>query len=241
VNPPECSSSAPHLLELRTITKRYGTGEAAVWALCGVSVAIDRGEFVAAMGPSGSGKSTWLHILGCLDAPTSGTYLFSGIDAAVLSPDERALLRRHEIGFIFQGYHLLPRESAIHNVELPLVYRGMGAAERRERALDALHRVGLAGREAHFPNELSGGQQQRVAIARAIVGMPKVLLADEPTGNLDSMRSMEIMEILAELSRASALTVVVVTHDPKVAAFAQRTIHFLDGRIQSDESSKGSS
>ena len=204
-------------------------------ALRGIDLHIGQGEFAAVMGPSGSGKSTCMNILGCLDTPSEGAYLFEGVDVGKLSRDQRALLRRHYLGFVFQGFNLLNRTSALENVELPLVYRGVPADERRESALRALEAVGLKGWETHTPGELSGGQQQRVAIARAIVTDPKVLLADEPTGNLDSARSREIMEMLAAFNREYGITIVLVTHDADMAAYAKRIIRFLDGIIDSDE------
>jgi len=222
------------LIELRGVTKVYGHGASEVRALAGVELRIDAGEFVAIMGPSGSGKSTCMHVLGCLDAPTAGSYYFRGVDVAKLTQDQRALLRRHYLGFVFQGFNLLARTSALENVELPLVYRGVGAAERRARALAALDVVGLRDRASHTPSELSGGQQQRVAIARAIVTDPEVLLADEPTGNLDSARSLEIMRLLAQLN-ARGLTVLLVTHEPEMAEFATRIVSFRDGVIASDQ------
>jgi len=224
----------PALIELKAVSKLYGSGAAEVRALDAVDLAIDEGEFVAIMGPSGSGKSTAMNVIGCLDTPTSGKYLFRGIDVGGLSRAQRALLRRHFLGFVFQGFNLLARTTAVENVELPLIYRGMGVAERYERALKALARVGLQGREHHAPGELSGGQQQRVAIARAIVTRPHVVLADEPTGNLDTTTSHEIMQLLDELNRDEGITVIMVTHEPDMAKYAQRTIHFLDGRIASD-------
>jgi len=204
-------------------------------ALRGIDLQIGHGEFAAVMGPSGSGKSTCMNILGCLDAPSGGAYLFEGVDVGKLSRDQRALLRRHYLGFVFQGYNLLNRTSALENVELPLVYRGVTADDRRESALRALEAVGLKGWETHTPGELSGGQQQRVAIARAIVTEPKVLLADEPTGNLDSARSREIMEMLAAFNRKYGITIVLVTHDADMAAYAKRIIRFLDGIIDTEE------
>jgi len=222
------------LIELKNVSKVYGSGQAEMQALCGVDLRIERGEFVAVMGPSGSGKSTCMNILGCLDTPTAGSYLFDGIDVGALSRDQRALLRRHYLGFVFQGYNLLNRTSALENVELPLIYRGMPAAERRAHALAALQAVSLQGWEDHTPGELSGGQQQRVAIARAIVTSPTVLLADEPTGNLDSSRSREIMTLLTSFNRDQGITVVMVTHEPDMAAYATRQIHFLDGMVESD-------
>ena len=228
-------TSKHSLIELQSVTKVYGTGSAAMQALGGIDLQIDQGEFAAVMGPSGSGKSTCMNILGCLDTPSGGAYLFEGVNVAKLSRDQRALLRRNYLGFVFQGFNLLNRTSALENVELPLVYRGISADERRESALRALEAVGLKGWESHTPGELSGGQQQRVAIARAIVTDPKVLLADEPTGNLDSARSREIMEMLAAFNREYGITIVLVTHDADMAAYAKRIIRFLDGIIDSDE------
>jgi putative ABC transport system ATP-binding protein len=222
------------LIRLRAVTKVYGTGSAAVAALRGIDLDIDDGEFVAIMGPSGSGKSTAMNILGCLDTPTRGDYRFRGVPVQQLDRDQRALLRRAHLGFVFQGFNLLPRTSALENVELPLLYRGEGAAERRRSALQALASVGLQGRERHSPSELSGGQQQRVAIARALVTRPTVLLADEPTGNLDTQRGREIMALLAALNRERGITVLMVTHEPEMAAFARRTVRFVDGLIDSD-------
>jgi putative ABC transport system ATP-binding protein len=219
-------------IELRGVTKVYGEGQAAVHALRGIDLRIDSGDFVAVMGPSGSGKSTCMNIIGCLDVPTSGAYSFSGVDVGALTRAQRALLRRHYIGFVFQGFNLLNRTSAQENVELPLLYRGMSAGQRRAQAAKALALVGLEGRERHTPGELSGGQQQRVAIARAIVTAPKVLLADEPTGNLDTERGREIMELLTGLNRDQGITIVMVTHEAPIARYANRTIHFVDGRIR---------
>ena len=229
------SSSGQPLIVLKGVTKIFGKGKAAVEALRGVDLRIDAGEFVAVMGPSGSGKSTCMNILGCLDTPTAGSYLFKGVEVGELSRNSRALLRRHYQGFVFQGFNLLNRTSALENVELPLIYRGATAAERKRRALQALETVGLKGWETHTPGELSGGQQQRVAIARAIVTGPEVLLADEPTGNLDTARSREIMELLTLLNRESGITIIMVTHEPDMAAYAKRTVRFLDGRVASDE------
>jgi putative ABC transport system ATP-binding protein len=234
-SPAHAPEGARHLLELRQVKKIYGQGESEVRALAGVDLSIRAGEFVAAMGPSGSGKSTCMNILGCLDRPSSGAYLFRGVDAANLSLDQLALLRRHYLGFVFQGFNLLARTTALENVELPLIYRRMAARERRERALRALHDVGLQGREHHTPGELSGGQQQRVAIARAIVTEPSLLLADEPTGNLDTARSVEIMNLLVSLNQSRGITIVMVTHEPDIAAFAGRTVVFRDGLIERDE------
>jgi putative ABC transport system ATP-binding protein len=223
------------LLELRSVSKIYGMGDALVHALRQVDLSVDSGDFVALMGPSGSGKSTCLNVLGCLDVPSSGEYLFSGVPTSQLDRDQRALLRRTYLGFVFQGFNLMPRTSAIENVELPLVYRGESRRARRDAARKALHEVGLEGREHHKPNELSGGQQQRVAIARALVTDPKVLLADEPTGNLDSKRGLEIMQLMQGLNRDRGLTIVMVTHEQDMAAFAHRVVHFLDGRILEGE------
>jgi putative ABC transport system ATP-binding protein len=231
-----CTQISHHpLIELQGVVRVYGTGSAAMPALRGIDLHIGQGEFVAVMGPSGSGKSTCMNILGCLDTPSSGTYLFENVDVAKLSRDQRALLRRHYLGFVFQGFNLLNRTSAIENVELPLVYRGTPAEKRHQSALRALEAVGLKGWETHTPGELSGGQQQRVAIARAIVSDPKVLLADEPTGNLDTARSREIMEMLAVFNRERGITIVLVTHDAEMAAYAKRIIRFVDGIIDSQE------
>ena len=225
---------SPAVIALRDITRVYGRGEAEVRALDGIDLTIRAGEFVAIMGPSGSGKSTAMNVIGCLDSPTSGEYLFNGVDVAGLDQDQRALLRRHYLGFVFQGYNLLPRTPALENVELPLIYKGMGATERRARALEALEQVGLAQRADHEPSELSGGQQQRVAIARALAGSPEVLLADEPTGNLDTHRSAEIMDLLVRLRAERELTIVMVTHEEDMAAYADRLIWMVDGKIAED-------
>lgn len=222
------------LITFRDVWKTYGQGEAKVHALAGVDLSIERGEFVAIMGPSGSGKSTAMNIIGCLDTPTAGRYGFDTVDAGRLDRDRRAALRNLYVGFVFQGYNLLARTTAVENVELPLIYRGIAAADRHRLALDALHQVGLAGRERHTPAELSGGQQQRVAIARAIVSRPTLLVADEPTGNLDTARSHEIMQLLTRLNVELGLTVVMVTHEADIAAYAQRTIAFLDGHVAAD-------
>jgi putative ABC transport system ATP-binding protein len=230
----QASSQATPVVELRGLTKIYGSGESEVRALGGVNLGIHAGEFVAVMGASGSGKSTCLNMLGCLDVATSGHYLFCGIDVGSLHRDQLALLRRQYLGFVFQGFNLLARTSALENVELPLVYRGVPAAERRQRAVEALGEVGLGDRLHHVPSELSGGQQQRVAIARAIVSEPRMLLADEPTGNLDSARKVEIMRLLQDLNRSRKITIVMVTHEPDMAEFASRTIHFKDGLIDHD-------
>ena len=223
------------LVSFRGITRVYGEGGGQVKALAGVDLSIGQGEFIAIMGPSGSGKSTAMNIIGCLDRPSSGSFRFAGVEVNGLSRDQRALLRRNFIGFVFQGFNLLNRTTAIENVELPLIYRGMPRGERREKAARALHLVGLAGREHHTPGELSGGQQQRVAIARAIVTDPLLLLADEPTGNLDTARSREIMELIARLNEERGITVVMVTHEADMAAYAHRVIRFTDGLIASDE------
>ncbi|HEX7044719.1 MAG TPA: ABC transporter ATP-binding protein [Burkholderiales bacterium] len=233
--PARSADAAVPLIELRGVTKVYGSGTAAMHALRGVDLRIDAGEFVAIMGPSGSGKSTCMNILGCLDTPTSGTYLFQGVDVGRLDRNQRALLRRHYLGFVFQGFNLLNRTSALENVELPLLYRGESAAVRHERARRALAAVGLAGWEDHTPGELSGGQQQRVAIARAVVTEPEVLLADEPTGNLDTARSHEIMGLLTQFNRERGITILMVTHEPDMAEYAQRIVRFVDGRVASDE------
>jgi putative ABC transport system ATP-binding protein len=228
-------ASAAPLIVLEQVVRRYGAGEAAVVALAGIDLVVAAGEFVALMGPSGSGKSTCMNILGCLDTPTSGRYRLAGIEVTALDAEARALLRRYVIGFVFQGFHLLPRLTAFENVELPLRYQGVVKAERHERVMAALAQVGLAGRERHRPSELSGGQQQRVAIARAIVTRPQLLLADEPTGNLDTARSHEIMALMTELNRTTGVTVVMVTHEPEMAQYAERILHFRDGRIEREE------
>ncbi|WP_428505195.1 ABC transporter ATP-binding protein [Roseateles sp.] len=222
------------LIQLQGISRRYGSGASELLALKGIDLRIEAGEFVAIMGPSGSGKSTAMNILGCLDTPSAGQYLFRGAHVEALSRDQRARLRRRYLGFVFQGFNLLARTSALENVELPLLYRGDAAAARRTAALRALQSVGLGGWERHTPAELSGGQQQRVAIARAIVTEPAVLLADEPTGNLDSQRSHEIMALLLALNRDQGITVLMVTHEPDMAAYARRMVQFLDGRIAAD-------
>ncbi len=232
------AATAP-LVELRQVAKVYGQGVAAMRALDGVDLTIDAGDFVAIMGPSGSGKSTAMNILGCLDTPTSGSYRFRGVPVEGLSRDQRALLRRNHLGFVFQGFNLLNRTSALENVELPLLYRRIPRAQRHAQARRALAQVGLSGWEDHSPGELSGGQQQRVAIARAIVTGPSLLLADEPTGNLDSARSHEIMELLTGLNREQGITVLMVTHEPEMAAYAGRVIHFLDGRVADDGPGQG--
>jgi len=227
-------AAATPLVEFRDVRKVYGKGDSEVRALDGVSFTISDGEFVAVMGASGSGKSTCLNVLGCLDSPTQGAYLFRGVEVGVLSADQLALLRRNFLGFVFQGFNLLARTTALENVELPLVYRRVPAGERRRLALQALADVGLLGREHHTPAELSGGQQQRVAIARAVVTNPSMLLADEPTGNLDSVRKDEIMRILVEMNGKRGITIVMVTHEPDMARFATRTVRFKDGKIAED-------
>jgi putative ABC transport system ATP-binding protein len=231
VNP----SAGQPLIRLHHVGRVYGSGQATVHALHDVDLEVARGEFVAIMGPSGSGKSTAMNLIGCLDTPSSGEYLFEGMPVHAMTRNQRALLRRHQLGFVFQGFNLLPRTSAQENVELPLLYRGADAVTRHRRAREALAAVGLAGWEHHTPSELSGGQQQRVAIARALVTDPMVLLADEPTGNLDTQRSREIMELLRSLNTDRGLTIVMVTHEPDMAAYASRIVRFVDGSVASDE------
>jgi putative ABC transport system ATP-binding protein len=228
----------PALIELRSLCKVYGHGDAEVRALDGVNLRIDDGEFVAVMGASGSGKSTFMNIVGCLDVPSSGSYLFRGVDVGSLDRDQLALLRRHNIGFVFQSFNLLPRTTALENVELPLVYRGMTRRERRQLARATLEQVGLGERIGHTPAQLSGGQQQRVAIARALVSQPAVLLADEPTGNLDSQRSEEIITLLTELNHQQGITIVMITHEPDIAQHAARIVSFRDGKIVDDVAPK---
>ncbi|MCA9670248.1 MAG: ABC transporter ATP-binding protein [Myxococcales bacterium] len=223
------------MVALRGVTKTYGEGASALSALRGIDLDIAPGEFVAIMGPSGSGKSTAMNILGCLDTPTSGEHLFQGVHVERLSRTQRALLRRHYLGFVFQGYNLLARTSALENVELPLIYRRWPRTRRRAAALEALAAVGLVDWRAHRPSELSGGQQQRVAIARAIVTDPELLLADEPTGNLDSQRSHEIMALLAGLNRERGVTLVMVTHEAEMARYASRSVRFRDGLVEHDD------
>lgn len=229
-------SAAPlPLIRLRGVTRHYGQGQALVRALDGVDLDIEAGEFVAVMGPSGSGKSTVMNLIGCLDMPTSGEYLFRGVHVERLTRDQRARLRRRHLGFVFQGFNLLARTTALENVELPLVYRGELAVARHDAARAALGQVGLQGWEHHTPAELSGGQQQRVAIARAIVTKPAVLLADEPTGNLDTRTSQEIMDLITTFNRERGITVLMVTHEPDMAAYAKRVVRFVDGRVESDQ------
>ena len=227
---PISASAPPAVIQLKCVNKVYGDGDTAVHALRDVDLRIDKGDFAAVMGASGSGKSTCMNILGCLDAPTSGSYRFEGVEVINLSRDQRALLRRNYLGFVFQGFNLLNRTTALENVELPLIYRGIPRGDRRRMAQASLETVGLDGWKTHTPAELSGGQQQRVAIARAIVTNPRVLLADEPTGNLDSVRSREIMELLVDLNQNSGITIIMVTHEAEMADYANRRIHFLDGR-----------
>ena len=226
--------TADTLIELRDLTKTYGSGDAAFKALCGVDLSIRSGEFVAVMGPSGSGKSTLMNLLGCLDSPTSGSYRFKGIEVETLNKDQRSLIRRHALGFIFQGFNLLARTSALENVELPLLYRGYSRKQRHDMAREALANVGLPDKERNTPAELSGGQQQRVAIARAIVTQPDTLFADEPTGNLDSKTTREIMELLTRLNTDRGISVIMVTHEDEVASYARRIIHVRDGLISDD-------
>ena len=220
------------LIELRGVTKTYGSGPTAFEALKGIDLAVAPGDFVAVMGASGSGKSTAMNIVGCLDVPTSGSYRFKGVPVERLDQDQRALLRRRYLGFVFQGFNLLARTSALENVELPLLYRRDPPKVRHARAMRALEQVGLADWHDHTPSELSGGQQQRVAIARAIVTEPELLLADEPTGNLDTQRSLEIMEFLTGLNRTRGITVIMVTHEQDIAAYARTRVHFRDGRVE---------
>jgi putative ABC transport system ATP-binding protein len=222
------------VIELEHIHKTYTMGDVEVHALRGVSLTIREGEFVAIMGASGSGKSTTMNIIGCLDRPTRGTYILDGEDVSQMSKDERADIRCQKIGFVFQGFNLLSRTSALENVELPMLYLGVDAVQRRQRAIDALAAVGLAGREQNHPNQLSGGQQQRVAVARSLVNNPALILADEPTGNLDSRTSVEVMEIFQRLNRERGITLVLVTHEPDIAQYADRVIVFKDGKIKSD-------
>jgi putative ABC transport system ATP-binding protein len=222
------------VIQLDHIHKTYTMGDVQVHALRGASLTIREGEFVAIMGASGSGKSTTMNILGCLDRPTKGSYILDGQDVSVMSKDERADIRSRKIGFVFQGFNLLSRTSALENVELPMLYAGVSGAQRHQRAMDSLAAVGLAGREQNHPNQLSGGQQQRVAVARALVNDPALILADEPTGNLDSRTSIEVMEIFQRLNRERGITLVLVTHEPDIAQYAQRVVVFKDGKIKKD-------
>jgi len=222
------------VIQLSHVHKVYHMGDVEVHALRGVSLTVYQGEFVAIMGASGSGKSTMMNIIGCLDRPTRGHYILDEQDVSELSKDERADIRNRKIGFVFQGFNLLSRTSALENVELPMLYSNVGTAERHQRAMEALNAVGLAGREFNHPNQLSGGQQQRVAIARALVNQPALILADEPTGNLDSRTSVEVMDIFQRLNREQGITLVLVTHEPDIAEYADRVIIFKDGKIKSD-------
>ena len=228
------------LIETQKLAKLYDVGDEGVHALEDVTVKIEKGEFVAIMGPSGSGKSTFMNIIGCLDQPTSGQYLLDGTNIGGLLRDELAAIRNHKIGFVFQGFNLLSRTTAVENVELPLLYNHIPAKERKKKSLAALKMLGLEGREYHHPNQLSGGQQQRVAIARALVNEAPILMADEPTGNLDTKTSIEIMELLVQLNRDSGTTIILVTHEPDIATFSKRIIHFVDGHVISDEEVKKS-
>jgi putative ABC transport system ATP-binding protein len=229
------ASSNDAVVQLVGVTKTYGSGDTQVVALGGIDLRIADGEFIAIMGPSGSGKSTCMNILGCLDTPTAGSYRFRGVEVTTLSRNQRALLRRYYLGFVFQGYNLLNRTTALENVEIPLIYRGLKPADRRDRAREALAAVGLGSREHHTPSELSGGQQQRVAIARAIVSEPSLLLADEPTGNLDSKMDRDIMELLGSLNQTRGITIAMVTHEPDMAAYTARQVRFYDGFLVADE------
>lgn len=230
----EIKDAARPVIELSDIEKVYQTGDIEFHALRGISMLVREGEFVAIMGTSGSGKSTTMNIIGCLDRPTGGTYILDGMDVSALSKDERADIRNLKIGFVFQGFNLLSRTSALENVELPMLYAGIDAEERHNRAMEALAAVGLKGREKNHPNQLSGGQQQRVAVARSLVNQPKLILADEPTGNLDSRTSIEVMEIFQRLNRERGITLVLVTHEPDIAEYASRVVVFKDGKIRKD-------
>jgi putative ABC transport system ATP-binding protein len=223
------------LIETQHLTKVYELGDSAVRAMDDVSLTVAHGEFVAIMGPSGSGKSTFMNVIGCLDVPTGGQYLLDGTDVGDRGRDELAEIRNKKIGFVFQGFNLLPRTSAVENVELPMLYNGSPPKDRRQRAMEALKAMGLEGREHHHPNQLSGGQQQRVAIARALVNRAPLILADEPTGNLDTRSSVEIMELVVKLNQESGITIILVTHEPDIAAFSRRIIKFRDGLVVSDE------
>lgn len=226
------------IIDVQEITKIYQLGDVEVKALCAISISIENGEFIAIMGPSGSGKSTFMNILGCLDKPTSGRYLLEGADVGSLGRDELAAIRNKKIGFVFQGFNLLSRTSALENVELPMLYNGVTAKERRQKAMSALKSVGLEGREHHFPNQLSGGQQQRVAVARALVNNAPIILADEPTGNLDTKTSAEIMELFTKLNAESNITIILITHEHDIAEYSRRIIKFRDGCIVTDEANK---
>jgi len=226
------------LIDIQGITKIYQLGDVSVKALCAVSLSIENGEFIAIMGPSGSGKSTFMNILGCLDKPTSGRYLLEGTDVGSLGRDELAAIRHKKIVFVFQGFNLLSRTSALENVELPMLYNGVTAREREQKAMAALKSVGLEGRENHFPNQLSGGQQQRVAVARALVNNAPIIFADEPTGNLDTKTSAEIMELFTKLNAESNITIILITHEPDIAEYSRRIIKFRDGCIMTDEGGK---
>ena len=223
------------LIDVDRISKKYTLGDVEVNALRGVTLTIDKGEFVSIMGASGSGKSTFMNILGCLDKPTEGRYLLESVDISSLDRDQLAEIRNSKIGFVFQGFNLLPRTQALENVELPMFYKGVSAQERTERAMSAMSKVGLETRAKHYPNQLSGGQQQRVAIARALVNEAPIILADEPTGNLDTKTSVEIMELFQRLNRENGITIILVTHESDIAAWSRRTIRFMDGRLMSDE------
>ena len=223
------------LIETQDLFKIYDVGDNPVHALDGVTLSIEHGEFVAIMGPSGSGKSTFMNVVGCLDKPTSGTYRLDGEDIGSLMPDALADIRSRKIGFVFQGFNLLARSTALENVELPMLYNAIPAAQRKKRALAALKSLGLEGRERHHPNQLSGGQQQRVAIARALINEAPLIFADEPTGNLDTKTSMEIMDLFVKLNNESGITIILVTHEADIAAYSKRRIHFLDGKVISDE------
>jgi len=223
------------LIEIKNIVKTYATGDSFFNALNGVSLSVENGEFVSIMGASGSGKSTFMNMLGCLDKPTSGSYHLDGVDVMKLNPDELAEIRNLKIGFVFQGFNLISRTSAIENVELPMIYKGVPKEERIERAREALNIVGLSKRETHHPNQMSGGQQQRVAIARAIVNDAPIILADEPTGNLDTKTSIEVMEFFVKLNEESGKTIILVTHEPDIAEYSKRIVRFQDGNIRSDE------
>jgi len=232
-----CSKMA--LIEIQEITKIYSLGDnISLTALDGVSLAIEPREFVAIMGPSGSGKSTFMNIIGCLDKPTKGRYLLEGIDVSRMNSDQLAEIRNKKIGFVFQGFNLLARTSALENVELPMLYNGISSKERKQKAMDALSLVGLKGKEQHHPNQLSGGEQQRVAIARALVNNAPIILADEPTGNLDTKSGIEIMTLFVKLNEESGITIILVTHEPDIAAFSKRIVRFRDGKIISDEAIK---